>query len=670
MGSDRYDISAEFADFGGTKSVKEFTLTSDLSCDMPVEDTYSYPAAPLTLINIPDPKKTTASFTYNFYMPDERAAGVGEQFSFDLKKPTERFLLEAALERQPRYVAVEITPADFSSEDDMLESLKDTIKIEDYVGQIMYEDAISNAYFSSVKLKDTQADDDFYLILSSSVSSFGNLDKLTGVEAAEKLAAAIEESNMAAGSLIRETMGNMQSQGVSYAEGDIDLETAAESLRNIKLLEFDFNVNNLIFGTMVKASLDDQISVYEDELRGIQATASTVQDVAVASIMPGVISADDYEMGLKPILQQVIPASYVGEDGEMSTTHQSATVPVGFIIEKAEIREDGGEIKYEPMYADGHSNLAFIDTGVRYGGVYVYRARTVALVRFEAICRDPEGVEEDQLVIAVCLMASGGRLISAYCTETIPPPPPSDLKFMYDYEFDNLIVLWQPPFNTQQDQVRYQILRRTSINVPFTIIAEIDFDQSVSKVTPPEVVPDSILLQTKLPQTAYRDEEFTKDSNFIYTVACVDARGYTSNYSIQMQVSFDIYKNKLETSLISRSGAPKPYPNLYLNVDTFADSMKDSGHSRMKIYFNPEYYRVIKETYETVTTPGTPVVPPSTVEVKRTENLNVIGEKYKLHIINTDWQQDWLIDIKITDETGPPVSVDASSAEVVTLVLE
>jgi len=98
--------------------------------------------------------------------------------------------------------------------------------------------------------------------------------------------------------------------------------------------------------------------------------------------------------------------------------------------------------------------------------------------------------------------------------------------------------------------------------------------------------------------------------------------------------------------------------------------MKDSGHSRMKIYFNPEYYRVIKETYETVTTPGTGMAPPSTAEVKRTENLNVIGEKYKLHIINTDWQQDWLIDIKITDETGPPVSVDASSAEVVTLALE
>jgi len=669
MGAERYEIPATFEDAGGT-STKEFSLTKTLSCDMPVEDTYSYPAAPLTLINIPDPKKTAASFTYNFYLPNERDAGVGEQFSFDVTNPRERFLLDATLERQPRYVEVAITPADFSSEDDMLSTFKDGIKIEDYVGQIMYEDAISNAYFSAVKLKDTQADDDFYLILSSSVSSFGDMDKLTGVEAAAKLAEAIEESNMAAGSLIRETMGNMQSQGVRYAEGDVDLETAAESLRSVKLLEFDFNVNNLIFGTMVKASLDDQISVYEDELRGIQDIANNVQDVAVASILPGVINAADYEMSLVPIYQELLPGSSVGEDGELVTTYQSATLPVGFIIEKTEIREDGQEIKYDPMYADGHSNLAFIDTGVRYGGVYVYRARTVALVRFEAICIDPEGVEEDQLVMAVCLMASGGRLISAYCSETIPPPPPSDLKFIYDYEFDNLIVLWQPPFNTQQDQVRYQILRRASVNVPFTIIAEIDFDQSVSRVSPPEVVPESILFQTSLPQTSFRDEEFTKDSNFIYTVACVDARGYTSNYAMQIKVSFDKYKNKLETSLISRSGAPKPYPNLYLNVDTFADSMKDSGHSRMKLYFNPEYYSVHKEKIETVTTPGSPGSPPSTTQVKRTENLNLIGEKYKLHIINTDWQQDWLIDISVTDETSLPIAVDPSSAEVMTLGLK
>jgi hypothetical protein len=56
-------------------------------------------------------------------------------------------------------------------------------------------------------------------------------------------------------------------------------------------------------------------------------------------------------------------------------------------------------------------------------------------------------------------------------------------------------------------------------------------------------------------------------------------------------VSFDFFKNKLIKKLVSYSGAPRQYPNLYVENDLFVDMMKVSGeHSKlMSVYFNPEY---------------------------------------------------------------------------------
>ena len=37
-----------------------------------------------------------------------------------------------------------------------------------------------------------------------------------------------------------------------------------------------------------------------------------------------------------------------------------------------------------------------------------------------------------------------------------------------------------------------------------------------------------------------------------------------------------------------------PYPNLYLNRDTFQDAIKASGYDRIKLIFDPEYYKVFQ----------------------------------------------------------------------------
>ena len=124
-------------------------------------------------------------------------------------------------------------------------------------------------------------------------------------------------------------------------------------------------------------------------------------------------------------------------------------------------------------------------------------------------------------------------------------------------------------------------------------------------------------------------------STYIYAIAAIDAHGYTSGFSAQYEVWFDEFKNQLQKKLISHAGAPKPYPNLYLEADTFVDTMHVEGPSSKKLtlIFNPEFYHVYddQERMQQV------------LATKQTAG------SYKLQFINTDNQKSAVCEIKIDD---------------------
>ena len=165
------------------------------------------------------------------------------------------------------------------------------------------------------------------------------------------------------------------------------------------------------------------------------------------------------------------------------------------------------------------------------------------------------------------------------------------------------------------------------------------------------------------PVKLYRDAEFTKESDFIYCLASVDARGFTSNYSAQFRVTFDTFKNKINVELVSQSGAPKPYPNMYLNKDLFVDTMKDSGHSRLRYFLilstmmylnhNLTTYRVHRRDAWQETLMMETLV----ASLKSTEFLNLIADEYKIQIINVDNQLSKVINLSINDTHGTPMPV-------------
>jgi hypothetical protein len=47
-------------------------------------------------------------------------------------------------------------------------------------------------------------------------------------------------------------------------------------------------------------------------------------------------------------------------------------------------------------------------------------------------------------------------------------------------------------------------------------------------------------------------------------------------------------RNALSVRMVSRAGAPKPYPNLYINEDTFADVVRVSGSKKLVTFLDAE----------------------------------------------------------------------------------
>jgi hypothetical protein len=617
------------------------------------EDMYtSYASIPVTVTDIPEVTGVNIKFTYNFYVDDERTNDSGDMGTVDISDPSQIAMQQLLSEKLPRYANITVTPTEFVSEDSYLEGFASSFKIADNLQNLNFEKAIASNYFSSLKLEDNQIDRSFYYALQGAQDFFGTSENLNDDEVSilTELGVTGDAAFGPDGQIAREALSNLQGLGVRYASTDVREQVADEALNGVRYINFNMNLNNLVLKNIIMGSGEDKTNIYQDELFSTYTQASDVQDKTIASINPSAIASDEFEptMGLVDVVS----------NEETYGSFQSSSIPIGYYIDKYEIVQTGTGSnidsfvieKRDPVIIESYGVASFQDTKIKYGAVYVYVVRTVVLTRFECIQRDLTGESEDQVVLAIAPVCSGGMQRRIICTEDIPPNPPQNIKFTWDYDNDCLLILWENAVNPQRDTTRYQIFRRKHIHIPFTIVQELDFDQSTSRVRPVERVTPEKITKTIGPVKYYRDTTFGKDSEYIYTVASQDAHGYTSNYSSQFLVSFDRTRNQVKTTLISRAGAPKPYPNIYLERDLFVDTMRDSGHSRLRIFFDPEYSDVVQQQDEADT------------ESVETTSLNLISKNYTMQIINVDDQMSKVINIKVNDLSGPPLEVPINQA--------
>lgn len=438
--------------------------------------------------------------------------------------------------------------------------------------------------------------------------------------------------------IIDAIVNNIQPDGYRYS--DTDARQTADNIiaESLKSLTYGFSYLPNIAGTIATASLDSPKNVYVDEIASTAAELSEIQTLTIADSQPYVLRTSDYEASF----------NYLNKAATWQE-NKPKNFLVGYIVQKSGISGDGVEQIFDEKIITSPIATTFLDANVAYGKRYRYKVLAIYACLFQMI--QQAAGEEDVVVTKYVLFASSGTDTSVLCEEFVAPPPPVDLAFRYRPNESNLIITWNFPLNLQLDIKKFQVFRRRSVLEPFQLIRVYDFDDSVLKSADPEGVPENLITRSLLPITMHRDAEFTKNSKFIYAICAIDAHGFTSNYSVQLEAAYDRYRNKITTRVISRSNAPKPYPNIYLNQDTFVDTMKMSGYTKLNIYFDPEYIQVADG---------------NGVDRNHVLFSNTAGDDntYKLMIVNTDFQQARTLDIKINDSYITPPVITPSTARV------
>lgn len=606
---------------------------------------------PALLIDLPEVRNLTANFVYNYFVADERVnetpdTNGNQSFistNFDLTATeniqnvvnttsvTDRSL-QAFYGRNakvPRYIKLTFQSPAVEKNRENLSFIK--------LLEVPREGALNVFGRTGVAIVDTTLDKTAYSLLSGSIT--------TAQEAGSSIESASER-------LINGVKDSIQPDGYRFASTDARAQAFSSVEDALQGIEFGFSYDTRVAATIANGSLNSPKSIYADEISRTLSNSpdqdlDVLQSQAIANTDPYVLRASDYEETFTSVLE-------ASESSRSTGINRLKNYLVGYIVQKLSVQPDGTQALIEEKAFTNPSATTFLDANVAYGRRYRYNVITVYASQFEMTqqVRTGQGAVEDRKVTRTVLFASRGVAITETCEESIAPPPPVDLRFKYRGDNTGLNITWNFPVNLQQDIKKFQVFRRASTAEPFQLIKVYDFDDSVVKSADPEQVPQRLISRSIFPTTIHRDTDFNKNSRFIYAICAIDAHGLTSNYSVQLEASYDRYRNRINTRVISRSDAPKPYPNIFLNRDTFIDTMKMSGYTRLNIYFDPELITVYDG---------------DGVDLGHIKYFNTDrgdDNSYKLMIVNTDFQQSQVLSIKINNSYVQPPVITPTTARV------
>jgi hypothetical protein len=610
--------------------------------------TISLPSKKSITIDVPsgDIQNFAGEFIYNFFMPDEDINDQPQSVLPNIVRnlvtdPTKNVSLRQALRQRknqryiPRYIDLTWSRMpDIGTNRRLIQ----TVSIADNLNKLLDENTISTKQFTTVLFKDTGADGK---IQYSITRAFDEILKNQGLNAADldqsplDLVKLLNEytTDQIEGNFLAETFINYQKAGVQFVNKekfDEIVRTTIDSLKNVAL---NINLNNKFLSTILRSGSEQIDNIYSDETLNVLPASDAIQERAVAeSTDPTVITVADYVIDL---------SSYIFWDGYNESGNLEYQL-VGYLISKMEYPRNGRPIDKGYIIIENPAIANFTDLSVKYNTVYGYSIKPVYLLRLPAIDNDT-GV----LGLASFLITTKpGPEILVETKETRAPNPPTDFNITWDYNREHPNLTWNFPTDSQRDTKYFQIFKRATITEPFQLIKMYNFNDSLTPLPVsemPEYNIDPRLIEdlrrpdgTAVPKNYFLDMTFNKEQKAIYTVCSIDAHGFSSNYSTQIEVSFDRNKNIMNKKLISIAGAPKPYPNFLLNQDLFVDSIKTSNAKNVSIYFNPEYLKVYDRTG-------------ADLALIKTD----ISSSYKLQMINIDLQRDEIVTFKIDEITDP-----------------
>lgn len=541
--------------------------------DVDLFDVTSSVSIPFYYVLLPIAEDIKATFLYNYYTRDEGVSETVSLDSIDAETDQYRFVLENWEEGiLPRQVNLTFASSNKYVSENLGTGVLTSAVNE---GKVIFEDAPFSNNFASVIVNDTSVDEKIYQSDAAIGDTETSATTSTRVITRDFLSAARNES-----------LGYRSSNAQASAE-------VLELYQNdIKSLNLSISLNTLFAFDVLKTSARWQASAFVDEFASTFVDAENTQNLAREGVT-SVFSITENEIDVNLSAYESLFISNPPEVPVPEDFSENTTTKVGYIIEKYGEQIDGSTLRYPDIVIEDPDATSYTDQFVRYGGVYKYKIRTV--YRSIVIGVDTQASSGfNTYTISKVLFASTGFSTALQCLETTPPPPPNNISFQQT--LSGLYVRWNFPVDTQKDIKRFQIFRRSSVAEPFELIREINFDTTIYPYSSGEQVPESLVERYTYPVKHFVDSEFVNiDSDYIYALCCIDAHGYSSSYSEQFRVRFDNITGKLIISRVSTEGAPKPYPNVNILGDFFSDIIKDSNHSRVRIYFDPEYADVTRE---------------------------------------------------------------------------
>lgn len=598
----------------------------------------SYNSRPYKKINLPEVKNLNCTFLYNYFTPDERVNPSSISVSLNNVREDDAAWIASSLSDRngtpvtPRKVTINFEKPVFVNISD------DNTDLSDFVDLINFEGAINNKVHVGIELYDTGKERKIYKMLKAS-ALFNDIDLEDNSQrqAASILHDKLNEKGGLKGEdkkILFEAFNNVQEEGFEVSDQDISRSIVNSSLRassevNLGIQLHVGHMSDLLFSSNLIAT-----HVFGDELKSAESFAleksSNVRNNP--NFYAGNFYYSDYAFSFEPY-----ESIYLGTSGDEEVTGMFFA---GYYVEKYQVNTDGSLslIKKEILDKD---TTQINDGEVAYGKLYKYKVRTLFSLEITQldVIHNSGNIFKNKYLIA-----SEGKVCNADCIERQAPEPPEGLRFKFDYRHLVPHIHWQFPLNKKRDIKKFQVFKRSSVDLPFVAIAEIDFDNSIFKTNYNEKVLDKNVYKTKSPVLSFMDMSFREGDKPIYSVVCIDAHGLTSNYSAQYQIERNARTNTITRSLVSRKGAPKSMPNFYLNVDAFQDSIKSSGHDRIKIFFTPEYYQVLKNK-----TAGNS---DEEIDMKLLATDNSI-ERYIINFINVDNKKSANVMMKIKDDSFP-----------------
>lgn len=583
---------------------------------------HSLPSKKIAIVDIPEVDFFKSTFIYNFFTTDERVNDDGTAPEYILKRPTESFdanYVGKINHVTPRYVKFNWKPK-FKGKHNYI---AERTSIRNNFKKIHNEESFATDEFTAISFQDNDVDEKAAFYIEEAIEHIEKSRPEAERESPLDIAKTLNDSTSReiSGEFLSDVFVNLRKMGVRFLDSTTKKEIIENSLEDIKSIKTNVRLNNKFIKSMLSSVEQDRTGFFSDDAAALIEKAASIQSKAISNSSSTVIKSGDYDLEILDFL------SYKKID---TANFDPITQIIGYIIEKDEILPNGNIVKKDPIIIESPLVSTTIDLKVKYGTTYVYRIKSVAYLEFQT---DDENSNE---LLAVSFLACSrpSQSVVIQTTEEIAPPWPSDFNIGWDYFNRAARLMWNFPVNPQRDIKKFQVFRRKTIYEPFELIQMYDFDDSIIR-SPYFETPEHHLIELlSSPKSYYLDREFNKESKYIYAVCSIDAHGFSSNYSTQYEISFDKFANKITKKIISTGGAPKQYPNMYLKQDTFVDVIKDSGHKRMKIYFNPEYLEV---------------------EDKNKNNLNLLKTdakkgKYIFQIINVDLQTQKSIQINLKDK--------------------